>query len=367
MRLGRLDRAYGGAHCRGRSRPARRCGAALAIAVALLLCGPAAGGRPVRVKLATLAPKGTSYHHALLAMGEKWRAAPDGPVALTVYADGVLGGEVDMVRRMRIGQIQAAMLTTGGLAEIDGAVGSLQNMPMMFRSLDELNFVRSRLQADLEQRFEDKGFVVLFWGDAGWLRFFSRRPALFPEDFKRMKMFAWAGDAKVIDLWKAAGYRPVPLAVTDILIGLQTGLIDTVCCTPSYALAGQFDGPAPHMLDLRWAPLVGATVILRKIWDALSPRTQRAMAAAAAEAAEEIRRSSRRENAQSIEAMKKRGLVVHPVTDQIEAVWRAAAEQAYPKIRGSVVRADMFDRVQALLRQYRGSGTRKMPKPAGAD
>ena len=128
----------------------------VAVGVLLVLTAPPTSAA-TRVKLATLAPKGTSFHQILLAMSEKWRAAPGGGVQLTIYTDGTMGGEADMVRRMRVGQLQAAMLTVTGLSEIDDSVAALQNMPMIFRSLDELDFVREKLRPQLEQKFKQKG------------------------------------------------------------------------------------------------------------------------------------------------------------------------------------------------------------------
>jgi len=335
------------------------------VASALLLALPTLAGAATpttkRIKLATLAPKHTSFHHVLLAMGEEWRRAPGGGVALTVYTDGTMGGEADMVRRMRVGQIQAALLTITGLAQIDDSVTALQNMPMMFRSLDEVVFVREKLRGGLEQRFREKGFIVLFWADAGWVHFFSRERALLPDDYKKMKMFALVGDTKTNDLWKTAGYRPVPLEVNDILTGLQTGLIDTVCITPSYALSGQFYTVVPHMLALHWAPLVGGAVMTKKAWDGLAPETQEAVMTAAAEAGVRMQARLRDEGAESIEAMQKRGLIVHTATPEIEEVWRRTVEKVYPDIRGSIVPAQMFDEVQELLRQYRSANEQNKP------
>jgi TRAP-type C4-dicarboxylate transport system substrate-binding protein len=328
---------------------------ALAASLLAVLVSITASAAPARIKLATLAPKGTSFHHVLLAMGEKWRSAPGGGALLTVYTDGAMGGEADAVRRMRVGQIQAAMLTATGLAEIDESIAALQNMPMVFRSLDEVDHVRLKLRPLLEHRYRDKGFVLLFTGDGGWAGFFSCKPLLAPDDLKQMKLFAWSGDNKAIDLWKAAGYRPVPLEMTDILTGLQTGLIDAVCSPPSYALSGQFFAPAPHMLDLHWAPLIGGTVISRKTWDALPPSAQEAMLKAAAEAGQQIQAKSRQESVECIAAMKKRGLIVHEATPQIEAAWRKLAEDAYPKIRSTIVPTDLFDQVQQILKEYRSS------------
>ncbi len=336
------------------------------LATVVVLASPAAfaGELPAaakRIKLATLAPKGTSFHHILLEMGEKWRDAPGGGVRLTVYTDGTMGGEAAMVRRMRVGQIQAALLTVNGLSEIDESVRALQNMPMMFRSLDEVAFVREKLRGGMERRMREKGFVVLFMGDAGWVHFFSPQRALMPDDFRKLKMFAWVGDTSANDVWKAAGFQPVPLEVNDILTGLQTGLIETVCTTPQYALTGQFYTAMPHMLALRWAPLVGGAVITKKAWDGLAPDTQAALMKAAAEAGVKMQARLREENAESIEAMKKRGLIVHEATPEIERVWRESAEEFYPRIRGKAVPADMFDEVQTLLKQYRSAGEQTKP------
>lgn len=324
-------------------------------AAALVAVPPAHAASTPLVKLGTAAPDGSSWHRILMEMGQKWREAPGGGVKLRIYAGGVLGDEPDMVRKMRIGQIQAAALTAVGLADIDEAVAALQ-IPMMVRSYEELDYVRERLRPDLERRLEEKGFVVLNWGDAGWVMFFAKKPFSLPDDLKRMKLFVWAGDSHAVDLWKAAGFRPVPLASIDILPGLQTGLIDAFDTTPLLALSSQWFGLAPHMLDLKWAPLVGATVITKRAWEKIPPATRQAVRAAAAEAGERLRNEIRSANEKAIDAMKKRGLTVREATAEVEAAWQRAAEQVYPEIRGALVPAEMFDRVRRLRDEFRASG-----------
>jgi TRAP-type C4-dicarboxylate transport system substrate-binding protein len=310
-----------------------------------------------RIKLGTLAPRDSSFHRILLAMGEKWRQAPGGGVTLTVYPDGAMGGEADMVRKMRIGQVQAGMLTVVGLAEIDPAVTALQNMPMMFRDLQEVDYIREKLRPNLEKRLLDKGFVVLFWGDAGWIRFFSRQPVVHPADLKKTKLFVWAGDNSQVDLMKSAGYQPVPLETSDILPGLQTGLINAVPTIPYFALSTQLYNQAPHMLALNWAPLVGGTVVTRKVWDSLPPETCAALQKAANDAGAQIKARSRTESDEAVAAMQKRGLIVHAVTPEIEAEWRKTVDAYQDQIRGKIVPADMYDEVRRLLQDYRaGNG-----------
>jgi TRAP-type transport system periplasmic protein len=247
------------------------------------------------------------------------------------------------------------MLTAMGLAEIEPAVAGLQYMPMMFRSLEEVDYIGEKLQPMLGKRLEDKGFVVLFWGDTGWVRFFSKQPVIRPDDLKKTKLFVWAGSAVEVDSYRSIGFNPVPLEMVDLLPNLQTGLINAVPLPPSIALAGQVDGAAPHMLDLDWAPLIGAAVITKKTWDAMPLEGRGALRKAAAQTGKLMKADGRRESAESVEAMRKRGLKVHAVTPEVEAEWRREAEAAYPKIRGAIVPSDIFDEVVKQLQAYRAA------------
>ncbi len=314
---------------------------------------------PVKVRLGTLAPKGSSYYKHLQVMGEQWRTAPGGGVALTIYPDGTMGGEADMVRRMRLGQLQAGMLTATGLSEIEPSVSGLQFLPMMFRTLDEVDYIGEKLQPILGRRLEEKGFVALCWSDTGWVRFFSKQPVIHPDDLRKTKMFVWAGSLADVDLYRQVGLNPVPLETVDILPNLQTGLINCVPLPPTYALAGQVDTVAPNMLDLAWAPLVGAVVITKKTWDSIPAQGQEVLRKAAAEAGKLIKADGRRESAESIEAMRKRGLKVHTLTPEVEAEWRREVDAMYPKIRGRIVPAEIFDEVVKNLEVYRAGREKK--------
>ena len=325
------------------------------LAASFLAAAGAQAADAAKIRLGTLAPRGTSWHRSLLEMGEAWRAAQKPEAQFIVFTDGSQGGEPDMVRRMRIGQLNAAMLTVVGLSEIDDSVSALQKMPMVFRSWEELDHVRERLRPGLEQRFLAKGFVVLSWGDAGWVRFFSKRPARRAADYRAMKVFAWAGDNPQADIMKSLGYRPVVLEVSDILPALQTGMIDMVPTTPFWALTLQIYPHASYMLEMNWAPLVGAIVVTRGLWDQLSPAGREALRRAAEAAGVQMRALSRREQDESVAAMRKRGLVVQAVDAETQAEWRAMAEALHPMVRGRMVPAELFDEVQRLLREYRAA------------
>lgn len=308
-----------------------------------------------RIKLATLAPTGSTYHKSLLAMREAWRKASNGEVDLVVYPDGKLGGEADTVGLMSIRSIQASLLTAVGLAEIDSNVGGLQYIPMGFHDLAAVDYVGQHLQPMLEKRLEAKGFVVLFWVDAGWVRFFSKQPVLHPDDLRKLKLFAWAGNPEAISIYKSAGFDAVPLETADILPSLQTGLIDAAPLPPVFALKGQIDTRAPYMLELNWGPLVGACVVRKDVWEKLAPRLREELLKIAVAIGKEIKANGRKEMDDSVKAMEKRGLTVTRVPPGVEAEWRAAAEAVYPLIRDKIVPADIFDRALALIKEHRSA------------
>lgn len=333
----------------------RRCGSAALLLTLLLSLARAGAADSVKIRLGTLAPKGSSYTRHLQAMGEQWRKVPGGGALLTIYPDGTMGSEADMVRRMRLNQLQAAMVTTTGLSEIEPGVAGLQTMPKVFRSLEEVDYISEKLQPMLEKRLQAKGFVVLFWSDTGFVRFFSKQPVVTPDDLRKTKLFVSASRPAELSVYRFVGCNPVPLEVADILPGLQTGLIDCVCLPPTIALAIQLDSAASHMLDMNWVPLVGAAIINKKTWDALSPQTQEALRKPALEAGKLIKADGRRENVESVEALRKRGLKVHSLTPEGNAEWDQVVEKAWPKVRGSVVPADIFDEVMNQLKAFRAT------------
>jgi TRAP-type C4-dicarboxylate transport system substrate-binding protein len=318
--------------------------------LAFVLCASAIHAADRPIKLGTIAPRDSSYHKILLRMGQSWRA---GGVDLKIYPGGVLGGEAEMVRRMKTGALDAAMLTVAGLSDIDDSVRALQNMPLLFRSLDEVEYIGEKLRPRLEKDLRARGFVVLFWGDAGWVRFFSKNSVLTPDDLRRTKLFTWAGDPDAVELYRSAGFHPLPLETNDIVTSLQTGMINAVPMPPYIALATQVHPLAPHMLEINWAPLCGALVVTERAWNRITPAQQAALARSAAQSGREIQQRNRLESDQAVEAMKKRGLIVHPLTPELEALWRREVEAIYPRLRGKLVPADLFDEVRRLLQERR--------------
>jgi TRAP-type C4-dicarboxylate transport system substrate-binding protein len=309
----------------------------LPLVLLLVTTGSWAADGKVTVKLATLAPDGSVWHKILKEMGNEWRERTEGRVTLRIYAGGVAGDDPDMVRKIRIGQLHAGSLTVAGLGDIDPAFGVF-SIPLFFDSEREFSYVLEQLTEELRARLEAKGFVLLHWGHGGWVHLFSKTPVSTVSDLKKVKMFTWAGDDSIFQVWKGAGFHPVALAATDILTGLQTGLIDGLPTTPLAALSMQWFRHTDYMLEPGIAPLLGATVISKKAWSRISGPDRAAVLQASRRVQQRLMVEIPRKDLEAVEEMKRRGLVVVGVeSEEHLADWRQTAESLSAEMRGSVV------------------------------
>jgi TRAP-type C4-dicarboxylate transport system substrate-binding protein len=328
----------------------------LVVALAGLLAGPApppveAQGRTL-IRMATLVPDGSSWHLILKETAEKWRDLSGGRVRVRLFPGGVAGDDPDVVRKMRLGTLSAGVLSAVGVGEIDKSVYAL-GIPLMYDSYEEVYWVHEKMRPKLEAGLEKKGFIVLNWMDGGWVQFFTKQPVAVPADLQKLKLFTWAGDAEAVQVWRAGGFNPVPLPSTEIATALQTGLIEALSSPPQVAVISQFFNHAQNMTDLRWQLLLGATLITKKAWDKIPADVQPAIRQATEEAGSRLRKEIRDAAAKDVEAMKKRGLKVVPVTEAQKAEWQKLTEKLYPEIRGKVVPPEAFDEALRLRDEYR--------------
>jgi TRAP-type transport system periplasmic protein len=326
--------------------------AAAAVALVVPVSGPAEAQRRVLIRMATLVPDGSSWHLILKEAAEQWKQLSGGRVTVRLFPGGVAGDDPDVVRKMRLGTLSAGVLTAVGVSEIDKAVYAL-GVPLMYDSYDEVYWVLDKMRPRLEATMLDRGFVVLNWADGGWVRFFTKKPVAVPDDLRALKLFSWAGDAEAVQVWRSAGFNPVPLPSTEIATALQTGLIEALGSPPQVAVISQFFNHAPNMTDLRWQLLLGATVITKKDWDRIPADVQPALRQATEEAGRKLRKEIRDAEARDIDAMKQRGLNVVPVSAAQKAEWQKLTEKMYPQIRGPIVPAEAFDEAMRLRDEYR--------------
>ncbi|MDA0205131.1 MAG: TRAP transporter substrate-binding protein DctP [Acidobacteria bacterium] len=307
------------------------------------------GGGGVRVNLGTVVPKDSAWYEVLVRMKQDWATISSGRVDLRIYPGGSLGDDVEMLRKVRIGQLQAVAVTSVGLSRIDDSIEALHT-PMLFGSYEELDYVREKMAPKLEAALNQKGFVVLNWSDGGWAQFFTKKPAKTLDDIRGMKLWIGTGDPKAEQLYRDFDMRPTPLPMTEMLTALQTGLIEAIDVPPLFAMLDGSFQRAPFMTDIRWAPVMGGTVISKEAWERIPADLRPKLLASAKKAGEEMRGRIRQLGEDSIAQMKQRGLTV--VSADREA-WQREVEAAYPKMRGKLAPAALFDEAIRLRDEYR--------------
>ncbi len=308
----------------------------------------------VTIRLATLAPRGSVWHDALEQMRADWRQATGGRVDLVIYPGGVQGDEPSTLRKVRTNVLQAAALTASGLGDIDPAF-NVFTIPMFFRSDEELRHVLDKLEPLLKARLEEKGFVLLNWGHGGWAHVFSKQPITSMDDLKALKLFTSAGEDRMVQWYKRNGFHPVPLALTDMLTSLQTGMVDAIPSTPLAALTFLWYKHTPFMLDLPLGPLVGGTVVSRRAWDEIAEADRPKLLAAAERVERRLWSEVPKQDREAIAVMQERGLNLTKVAGTGgEAEWRRAAQDLTTTMRGEMVPPEIFDLALRERDAFRG-------------
>jgi TRAP-type C4-dicarboxylate transport system substrate-binding protein len=298
--------------------------------VGLTMTLSAQGSRPLRV--ASLAPARSIWDNGLQQMRSDWERATSGRVRTVIYPSGQQGDEGSVLLKLKSGTLDGAALMLPGLCQIDEAF-NVFGIPLFFDSYDELNAVTAKLTPVLRARLEAKGFVLLHWGHAGWIRVFSTRPARTLDDLKDVKMYTTAGDDNMVRVYQRRGFRPIPLAPSAVLTSLTSGMIDALPTTPTAMLFFQWYGRAKYMLDVPLAPLVGATIVTARAWNTIAPEDRAAMMKAAQTAESRLAREIPKQDDEAVVVMKGKGLVVVPAEG---GAWKAEAQRFADDMKGMV-------------------------------
>jgi len=324
------------------------------LAASIALCLPLAAQSKVELKLATFAPANTTWHRALTEMGASISKATSGRVTVRVFANGTQGPEATVVTLMRVGQLNAALLMPGGLARIDPSV-NVFSIPYFIESDAELQHMLETVGPEVARRFEARGFHLLNWGSAGWVQVFSKQQIRTLDDLKRAKLFTSQGDDDMVRWYSSHGFHPQALSEREIVtqLRLPNGMIDAVPSPPYGALALQFYSATPYMLDLRVAPLVGATVVTTAAWNRLSEADRAAVTQAARAMQQRVLTDVPKVDADAVAAMQKAKLTVTTLDPAARAAFRQQVGQLTPSLRGNIVPADMYDMAVAARDAYR--------------
>lgn len=327
-----------------------------AAAAVLVLTSSVDARAAITIKLATFAPANSAWHKALLDMGDAWTKVTEGRVTLRVYPGGTLGTEASTVKMMSpaVGELQAALLLPPGLARIDDAV-DVFGMPFFLENDDEMRAVFAALRPMMTQRIEKNGYKVLNWGNGGWVQLFSKKEIRTLADLKSVKLYTSEGDDKSVQWYKANGFQPIPLSFNDMVGGLKRGMIEAAP-TPAYGASMlQIFRDAPYLLDVKLAPLLGATVMTNDAWNKIDAGDRPKVLAEANKLEARFMSEAPKLDATAVGTMQQRGLKVTTLTPAANAEFRKTAETLVSSMRGTMVPADVFDAALQARNAYRKS------------
>ena len=299
-----------------------------------------------KLRIATLAPDGSSWHRAFKQVAREVKTRTDGRVVLKIYAGGVMGDEAAMVRKMRTGQLDGAAVTNVGLGEINKQLLMLQ-LPLLFRNYKELDRVRDAMSDKFEGMLASAGFRLSGWGDVGAAYLFSNSPIRRPGDAKATKMWVWDTDPVSSEVMKVVGVNAIPLSVPDVLPSLQTGVIDAFLNSPYGAIALQWYTKAAYITNLKLAMTIGGSVMTDKAWGKLSDTDKQILTDISRSTHGKLLKRIRKDNTKAITALKDKGIQV--VEPEDFGAWKKVADDVRKNLTGSLFESALVDEMMGHL------------------
>lgn len=327
----------------------RRESKRIAAVLCAMLIAVAAPG--LTIKLGSLAPSASPWELCLNRMAAEWEKISGGTVTVKIYTGGVAGDEPDMVRKIRIGALNAAFITVTGLQGIFNGVKTL-SYPFLLHSDDELVYVLDHMRPFFDAELQKRGFKPFMWSLGGWVYFFSRSPVITANDLRKQKLWVWSGDPDEVQAYQNAGFQTVTLAATDLMTSLQGGMVDALVTSPLVAASNQWFGIASNMCTLKLAPLWGAAVVSMKTWAEVPADLQPKLLEAAQKIADSLAPDLVKSDGQAIAVMQKYGLKINTVPAQTESEWADLLQKTFSGLVGKVYDRESFDMVTGYLGEY---------------
>lgn len=304
------------------------------------------------IKVALVTPEGSTWTQTLNKMAAAVEARTGGAVKLIIYAGGVSGDELDVLRKMQVNRLHAAGFSGVGLGVILPEVRILE-APLLFESFDEIDRVKNALYDYFAAEFEKKGYILLGFAEAGFVYFYSRIDLSRADALQQVKMWAWKGDPVAEMFLKSFGIKTFPLHVTDVNTGLETGMIDSFYAPPLAAVAFQWYSRIRFMLDYPMVNSTGALLMTRRQFMRLTPEHQAVLRETARDHCRELVRLTRRDNREALAVLAESGVEsVKPAASQI-SVFKESARKTYENSIPKLYSRELFERVFEVLRNLR--------------
>jgi len=320
----------------------------------IIFIGPAHGvEKGAVIKLATLAPEGNSWVKMLHSLNAEVMKKTENKIQIKIYAGGVLGDENDMLRKMKIGQIQAAALTSSSLSSIFKEINVLQ-IPFLFQNYDEVDLILKKMDAFLKKGFEDNGYILLGFSEVGFVYLMSSTiPIYSVADMKKGKVWVQEESHMAKAVFDAAKVTAIPLSIPDVLVGLQTGLVDVVYIPPTGAISLQWFTKVKYMTNIPLAYVAGAIVINKDVFNRLPTAYQTVVLESSQRHLSQLTTTTRNENQQATRIMVKQGVkIVNPSKEQIDEL-RKLSNDAMGRVTGKAFSRKTVDDVTSQLTNYR--------------
>ncbi|MDR0525546.1 MAG: TRAP transporter substrate-binding protein DctP [Spirochaetaceae bacterium] len=308
--------------------------------------------RKITIKLASLAPENTAWGDALNRISRAWSEVTRGEVELVVYHNGVVGEEKDVLQKLKLNQIQAAVFTSFGISLFYPKIMTL-SAPFFIRNDDELKAVLDELKPELEKDINAQNFQTLTWVKSGWVKIFSKSPVFVPEDLKRLKMGTSTDTPELTQAFKNMGYNMIPIGGNDTLIALNSNQIQAVYQSPLIVGSLQIFGVAKHMTSMNVAPFMAGIFLNQRAWRTIPDQYKAELIRRSDLIAKEIDLSVTRLEDQAVKTMTTYGLVVNQINPDQAQQWYDDAKKGIDRLLGTTFDRNLYQRIQGILENYR--------------
>jgi len=322
------------------------------ILVILALLVPGASLRATVIKVGSIVPVRSPWDNALNEIAAEWFKISNGTVVLKVYPGGVAGSEHDMLRKMRLGMLDGAVVTNMGMTQLNPNLYVL-NIPFLLNSREEFEYLLAKMEPAFMKPIEEKGLKVMLRVLAGWLYFFAKEKFIYPEDFRVFRISLAGDEPRLEEAFKAMGYRVIPIDIKDTMMALQSGMVSAIYFPPLIAASAQFFALVPHMLNLRASLMVGWFLLNESTWERVPESYREPMEKAVLKATEGLLRKTDELEVEVFKVMKENGLIIHEAPGDAWDKWRALSMKAIDKMVGGAYPKEIFDQALALLEEFR--------------